>query len=265
MNTLRETVDRDDERCLVQRTPSVTPELARHFLEELWHWREGNELGAIRVEASPVGQVVLKHEFEHGWKGVVGVLGGREPRLVRAFRIGLLACSKGLRTPEPLLVIRCEKGLRLECLLVMRHVEGDDPWLRVAAVRSERRTLLADLAREIARWHAAGLRHRDLKAPNLLYDSRRESRGPWILDLVGAHEVGHPSLAMRARDLGRLRASARAAEVREDDWALFRDAYVRACAELGTPVANAGRFEQAIERWASKKLARNRRRRRPLA
>ena len=277
MNTQRANAERElasveSEAGLLTFPRDVDADLARGWLDAADRWctsgrldeampLSGDEL--IRVE-SPLGSLVFKREVEQGLKGAVGALGGREPRLERSFRVGLFALEQGLRTPEPLAVIRRKNGLSVESVLVTRFVRGEDPWPRLARVRVERDTLLQDLGGELARWHAAGLRHRDLKAPNLIY-SRDEPHGIWILDLVGARIVGSPSQAMRARDLGRLRASARAAGVREDDWSKLVEIYLEGCEACGAPVQAPGRFQTAIESWASKKLVRNRRRGRPLA
>jgi hypothetical protein len=90
--------------------------------------------------------------------------------------------------------------------------------------------LLATLADELARLHAAGFRHRDLKASNLLFHAGEAAAGSaaaapalvWT-DLDGLRCRGTVESRLRARDLARLETSfasadARAAGVRADDW-----------------------------------------------
>lgn len=110
----------------------------------------------------------------------------------------------------------------------------------------------------IARMHAAGVRHRDLKASNVLVDGTGER--VWIMDLDGARRVSRgPSLAGRARDVGRLVTSYFAVGLRPH---ALLEAYSNA-ARLDPGVREA--LGVGATAYAQRKIARNATRGLPVA
>ena len=172
----------------------------------------------LALVATPLGLVVAKRARRSPWKRTLSALGARPARAVLAFHAAEVLRARGLLTPEPLAVL----GGRAQPVLVTRHVEGRAPWEFVRA-GGALETLLECLARELARLHAAGFRHRDLKASNLLLAGALEAPELFWTDLDGLDACGTVEPRVRARDLSRLCASfasaeARAAGVRAGHW-----------------------------------------------
>lgn len=167
---------------------------------------------------TPLGAVVAKRARLGAWKRPLASLGARVNRPERAFRLGCALRLQDFATPEPLAVL----GRGGEAVLVTRYVDGLGPWEFLRAGHGLE-VLLATLAEALARLHAAGFRHRDMKASNLLLQtSQGEPRLVWT-DLDGLRPVGTVEPRLRAQDLGRLAASfesaeARAAGVRAGHW-----------------------------------------------
>src|SRR5690606_10774077 len=137
------------------------------------------------------------------------------------YRLGLKALDNKLNTPAPLCYISTRRGLGYETILINRLAEGLNPW-KVLPNRYLAARMLTALGRELANWHASGLRDRDLKGPNLLFDPRSSSQT--ILDLAGVHEFEPvPSLRIRANDLGRLHSGGRTAGLEPGQWQLLLD------------------------------------------
>jgi len=86
----------------------------------------------------------------------------------------LLAARAGVRTPAVLTAAPTGDGL---VLLVQQHVAGETLDRLDAAQVDDR--LLATIWAEVARLHAAGIAHRDLRRANVLVDPDRQ---PWLLD-----------------------------------------------------------------------------------
>jgi len=204
---------------------AVDPALLQTWAEAWPNWFGTGRVPLPRAPArselalvtTPVGPVVAKRARRSPWKRTLSAL-GRPARAVHAFRAAEDLRSHGLATPEPLAVL----GGRAQPVLVTRYVEGDGPWEFVGA-GGALETLVECLARELARLHAAGFRHRDLKASNLLLAGAREAPELFWTDLDGLEACGTVEPRVRARDLARLctsfaSAEARAAGVRAGHW-----------------------------------------------
>src|SRR5262245_26847683 len=205
-------------------SPSLPAELGHSWAREWAGWFGPRRIGLscapekdwlARVE-TPLGPIVAKRERGRAWKRSLAALGARPPRTERAFRLACQLREAGLAAPEPLAVL----GTPGDSALVSRYVDGVGPW---GLAPDARERLLVCLAEEIARLHAAGFRHRDMKASNVLLTRvDAELRLVWV-DLDGLAWRGTVEPHVRARDLARLctsfaSAEARAAGVRADAW-----------------------------------------------
>lgn len=248
---------------LLSPVPAVSVALALQWLDQARRWRQRRALpGAVALSAgevfrvdSDLGPVVIKRKLEQGFKGLMVGARLREPQLQRSFRLGLKACAAGLHTPEPLLYAERSQGLQIETILVTRFDPGLQPW---ALLQQEALApaLLQSLGHELADWHAAGLRHRDLKGPNLLYQPATATS--ILLDLAGVQDMdGAPvSAAVRARDLGRLRSGAVSAGITGAQWQCLLAAYIARSALRGCVLRDDVALAGAIERFVQRKLQR---------
>jgi|GEM_PF-1026307 hypothetical protein len=251
-------------------SPEVSPSLALEWLKLVQQWKRNSPLAdSVRLSAgevfrreSPVGPIVIKRRYEEGLKGLLVLLRLRETQLHRSYRLGLKALDNNLNTPAPLCYIVARRGLGYETILINRLAEGLNPWMVLPNRRLATR-MLESLGRELANWHASGLRDRDLKGPNLLFNPK--SCIQTILDLAGVHEFRPvPSLRIRANDLGRLHTGGRSAGLEPAQWKLLLDAYLEQSEKRGIAVDDTETFFGMIERYVSRKLRRNLRRNRPI-
>jgi tRNA A-37 threonylcarbamoyl transferase component Bud32 len=211
---------------------------------------------------SDLGPVVIKRKLEGGVKGMLVRSGLRESQLGRSFRMGMVAMNAGLTTPEPLLYAERSAGRAVETIVINRFEAGVQPWTLLAQEWLAPR-MLESLGRELANWHAAGLRHRDLKGPNLLYQGAFGRS--ILLDLAGVHEAGAElSLRIRARDLARLRSGALSAGIKPAQWQRLFDAYLRQSCLRGSTIVDDSEFLGSIERYVQRKLQRNQRLNKPV-
>lgn len=247
----------------------VTVEFVLLLMQRLRRWSPGQPLpeaqplsaGEVYKFDTALGPVVLKRKVESGLKGALARSQLREPQLHRSFRMGGLAVAAGLHTPEPLLYAERNLGAGIEALVVNRFDPGVQPWSFLPQPWLAT-PMLQSLGTELANWHAAGLRHRDLKGPNLLYQPATGTS--ILLDLAGAYE--HPeglSLRLRAQDLARLRSGALTAGIRPEQWQRLLDAYLHQATRRGVPIADSRDFPGCIEHYVRRKLARNQRLARP--
>ena len=193
----------------------------------------------------------------------------RTPPALRSWIHGHGLRERGLPTARPLAVLhRRRRGLVSEGYLLTEKIAGAQD-LRAALksldclAAAERRAGLwrrieqvAGLVREL---HRRQLSHRDLKAANVLADKEQV----WLIDLVGVRRHRRLRRGRRVQNLARLHASF------HDDPALTRTDKVRFLrVYLQWGLFGRGGWKtwwKAVERATRAKVARNRRRGRPLA
>ena len=174
----------------------------------------------------------------------------------RSWVNGHALLHRHLPTAHPwLLITRRDWFGEKEGYLLADLLPGVRELQEVAAERSI--GLINLLARELRQFHDRGLRHLDLKAPNLLVDENRQSL--WFIDLVGVRRGRLPNSADRQRDLARLALSfSRLPNYRSVDYLRFLKRYDP---ELG---ADWKIWWRTIRMAIAKKLARNAQRGRPV-
>ena len=152
----------------------------------------------------------------------------------RSWQSGHALLNRLLPTATPwLLHLRYRNGFEAEGFLLCERLTGREELQRVAGRangRAEKDRLLESLAVLVRTTHRRGLRHLDLKAPNILagvdasgrFDGRLD-----LIDLVGVRRVSRPSSAMRQRDLMRLVLSfARLPQFTRTDFRRFLRTYL---------------------------------------
>jgi tRNA A-37 threonylcarbamoyl transferase component Bud32 len=238
-------------RACVRAARSLDRELVVRLAEQSEHWFGSArvplpDLAAKRELAlveSPLGRLVAKRVRRRGLRGALARVRAGTGRAERAFELAHALAEAGLATPEALLVLRCGA----ERVLVTRYVAAPRPWEFLAAGGTAEE-LVAVLARDLARLHAAGFRHRDLKASNLLVRrAQKELEVVWT-DLDGLFRPARLGLRSRQRDLARLgmsfeSAAARAAGVRAGDWPELVRQYLAA---VGGRVSGPRAFERTL-------------------
>jgi hypothetical protein len=204
----------------------------------------------------------------------------RRPAALRSWLAGHGLRDRGLPTPCPLVVLhRRRKGLRREgYLLVDKVPDAVDlhramarlQELPAATRRSELRRLIDQVTRLVRDLHDRHVSHRDLKAANILVQTRPGipegpalgpayfgSQGPlWLIDLVGVTRQRRLARSRRVQNLARLHASfCRHPAITRTDKLRFLRTYLR----WGLR-GRAGwkRWWQQIEEATAEKIARNR-------
>ncbi|HED66811.1 MAG TPA: hypothetical protein ENJ09_14800 [Planctomycetes bacterium] len=235
-----------------RRAESVSDELYASWreAEPSWFAGEASPLPTaptcphLRLVQSPLGPVVAKRAH-------------RRARAVRAFDLARSLLARGLATPEPLAAWPSPHDGA--SILLTRLAPGHSPWNALrekggAATRTAR-AFAETAGHTIARLHAAGFRHRDLKEPNLLLTGDPD-RGFSLtfLDLDGLFERGDLSRRSRVRDLARLRVSfssraALEAGIRPHHFRRVLHSYLEE-----TP-AEFDRYLAATARWANRHTA----------
>ncbi len=232
----------------------------------------------VPVNGAP-RRVICKRFRVTGWSEPVANLLRRSPAL-RSWVQGHGLRERRLPTARPLLVLhRCGRGLLREGYLLTEKIEGavdlhaflaalaDLPPREGRAVLRRRLELIARLVREL---HRRQLSHRDLKAANLLTALPRPDVAidegcplAWFIDLVGVERFRRLPRSRRVQNLARLNASflAHPGLTRTD-----RLRFLRAYLQWGLHGSEGWKaWWRGIERATRKKVARNRRRGRPLA
>ena len=242
------------------------------WLELAKHWTPeqgpacGERLGngqVFRLQSS-LGTIVIKHKQCHGFKGFLSRLGLRELPLRRSFRLGCLARQRGLHTPTPLACFQQKTQTGFRSFLITRYLEAGKPWQMLEAPQAEVDAMLASIGREVAAWHLNGLRNRDLKGPNLLYDKQQHLL--YIIDLDGTHACGStPRLEICGRNLGRLKAGACAAGLSDSRWQTVLDAYLQEYLARGSQPPSQAALCAIINARAARKLRRYQRQNRPIS
>jgi hypothetical protein len=200
---------------------------------ELFHRGRGTEVYRGRLESDGplyyVKRFTPRSAGDH-WKYLL-----RGPRSLRAWARARQAEALGFRAVRPVCVLTEQRGRSAPTDVLITHAEPDAISLRDRLHRpgplAARRRLLADLGREVARWHAARLLHPDLNLGNLLVaDDPDGPRFVW-LDVEGNRRlpIGVP-LNRRAKNLADLNYEPRGL-TRTDRWRVWC-AY-RAAAGLG--------------------------------
>lgn len=248
----------------VESVPDVAEQQLQQWHELLSNWRPGKALpnaqrlnngGAVFRIDSPLGPLVVKRSFDIGIKGLLSICRIRTPVLLRAFRLGTRALAAGLHTARPYccFIRRCSFGF--ETVLITEFLDGTSPWRLTEMEESGLTLMLSRLGREIADWHANGLRNRDLKGPNLIYNPDTQILN--FIDLDGTHErLPVPSLHLRARDLSRCKAGALRAGLTEKQWQVTQNAYLSRCREQQITINDTASFDASINDGVRKKVER---------
>ncbi|HVR36369.1 MAG TPA: lipopolysaccharide kinase InaA family protein [Methylomirabilota bacterium] len=147
----------------------------------------------------------------------------RQSRGPRCFRKARLLEAVGV--PVARAVAASERrrwGLVVRSYFVMEEILGAIHWRDWTGHKGP---VIHATARVIARLHAAGFVHRDLKEANILLDKRGE---PFLVDLDGVHHVGRVTERQAVADLVRLaRGLVAATQATRADCARFLKAYCR--------------------------------------
>ncbi len=133
-------------------------------------------------------------------------------RAVRLFLRHKALLQRGVPTVQPVAALARRAGpVLLHSFLVTEHLDArtlyqvwEKDLLPAGNPPEERRKIMADAASLIARMHAAGVYHRDLKASNILVTPGSEMV---ISDLDGAQIKSSVTYAQRVRDLARYLSS----------------------------------------------------------
>ena len=238
------------------------------------NWTDGSPARTTRV-SSPVGDLFVKEQRRKLHRAILDALVGRPTAASRAFTTGLTLAAARVNAARPVGLI--QRRLLGESYLLLEFVDARDLRqhlieglaLRENGTRTKdadafKSALWKSLGQSVADLHAARVRQRDLKAPNILINDDR-SAGPRtvFVDLEGMERLRvAPSRAQRQRDLARLAASLRASAVREagvtdDDWRRVLQAYFEARGAKDDDEID--RFFAETLAWAERKEDRNRR------
>ncbi|MFQ3592419.1 MAG: lipopolysaccharide kinase InaA family protein [Gemmataceae bacterium] len=174
----------------------------------------------VLLEGQPTA-VVLKRVDATRWTDSLATW-FRPDAVTRSWRMGHAMSLRGLPSPRCLAVwhVGATGYLLQEKVPQPRYLKEFLAELPAKSVQ-RKRDLLRQVGRLVRRLHEWGIRHRDLKAPNLLVSPARAHLGPrgleaprwdggdhlWLVDLVGARLQRQVSLERRQRDLARLAAS----------------------------------------------------------
>lgn len=260
---------------------SVPRELAESWLEA-WsrpadqrpHWAVERR-AELAAPALPGGLAVTKLEEPGALRSILQRSLGLRGRAARAFQLGLDLESKEIPAARPLALLE-ERGpaWRLRACLVLAYIPGKT--LRehlleqlASSTASSRQVLKLRLweaiASAVARLHAAGVRQRDLKAPNIIVAGNSSAPSVHFIDLEGMRALGsRPTLGVRTRDLARLTTSLASEDLQgcgvnaEDTRELLRLYLLHAEGAAPTDAAVEGLLA-GTGRWRDRKLARNRR------
>ena len=265
---------------------SVPEEVCRRWIVEYPGWFEsprpsGLPGGRSRI-APGVGhgrEVFVKRQESSIGRTVFSACLGRPAKSARAFRLGLALSAAGVPTARTLALIERRGGVgKWESCLVLERLDACNLRQLVGDLLPDsppsiefKSKLVKSLAKSAAALHQAGFRQRDLKAANLLVG---DSDGEFVVhfvDFVGMRQFwGAPPLRIRVRDIARLSVSFQAEPFSEagfdrGDWESFVSTYLEAFD--GRPSSTEERRDvmELTERWAGRKIARNRRRRLPIS
>jgi serine/threonine protein kinase len=133
-------------------------------------------------------------------------------RARRLFKRLVTLIERGVPTLQPIAALSERTGPFLQrSFLITEHLDARhlfELWEKdiypSGNAPGRRRRIMTDVARLVARMHAAGVFHRDLKSSNILVQS---GGAPVIADLDGARFGSAVSYGQRVRDLARLSTS----------------------------------------------------------
>ena len=258
--------------------------VAERWLSEHLDWfavpRPRPHIAELTLETG--GAFVKTESFSLG-RSLRYEIARRPARAHRAFRYGLALARENVPAPRPLALIEHRpRGLVRRSFLVLETVDGQmlhdflgSSALAGAGGAALKEALWDALATEIAALHAAGFRQRDLKAPNILVSTDRNSDrfAVHLVDLEGMNRLQQtpPPQRVRIRDLARLVVSLRQLSSPEKGGVTARDLtslitrYLEHASSTPPWPGEAAEFLAQCERWARRKERRNRRRRRPLS
>jgi hypothetical protein len=275
----------------------VSRDLAEKWIAEHPDWfRAGAGAGAsaggavgpgrtvrVDVEGTPG---VAKREAATLPKRLLCALVGRAGRSRKAFEIGVELAGSRVEAARPLALIEVGHGklVRWSCVVfqaiegttlrsfILERVAGLDPGEAPGEARDVlKHGLWSAIAAQVAHLHAACMRQRDLKAPNILISRDREGAfRASLIDLEGMTKLASPpSTRVRARDLARLAVSLRegriaAAGVGAEDWRFLVASYLEEAFGRKPSTIEIDGYVAHTVAWARKKEARNRRRRRVI-
>lgn len=135
----------------------------------------------------------------------------RASRPWRNLKIAIHLIQNGVDTPAPLALMEERRsGLLMRSYLLTEYVPGErirDLIARQMGNMAWQAEIVESLADFIARFHASGCCHRDLKANNILLEIDGDRDRPWIVDLDGAKLKQEIVERDRMLDLGRLLTS----------------------------------------------------------
>lgn len=263
--------------------------------ETAWKWLEGHALwfdseggardpwgGRANLARVPIAKstLIAKREARSASRSFLYALAGRSSRSKEAFEIGLHLRERGVSAALPLAFIETSKsGVVQESCLILEVADGvplrELLLSRLGSIREEtkrdgfKKRLWTAIAAEVARLHAACVRQRDLKAPNLL--AKEEDDGRFtvtLVDLEGMTKLaGLPPLRVRTRDLARLLVSFREEGVKKagvspEDWGFLVTRYLEESNGMEPSPKQVSSFVQATLEWAIRKEERNRSRER---
>jgi tRNA A-37 threonylcarbamoyl transferase component Bud32 len=215
----------------------------------------------VPTRTGPLPMVYKRFRVTHWTDALANSL--RSSPALRSWKNGHAFSDRALRSPLPMLVLHRRRfGLSTTGYLLCRRVQ-DAQHLHEAVAASERisrRQLIDQVARWIRLMHERGIRHRDLKAANILVTRLMEC---WFIDLVGVRIHRRVSRSLRVRDLARLNASfISSPHLTRSDRLRFLRTYL-----IWSLRGQAGWKEwwKEIAQATQVKIDRNRRRNRPLA
>ena len=205
----------------------------------IWGQMDERHHGVSIVDAPGGGSLVLKAGRSRRF---------RRSRSHAAARMALRLGRAGVRTPEAHAVCSQDPGgLRL---LVMEHVGALD--MENLLLSEDAGDWVSAMVRSIAAMHAADVRHRDLKASNVLLVRGEAGPEAWLIDLDGARHLPFGvGLSRRARDLARLELSL---DIMGADGAELLQRYVPLA---GWSPAQSARARRVIDAYKIHKRARN--------
>lgn len=236
-----------------------------------WKRGKGTNVGAIQLDELDPDRTQVVKKYIHPPVRELFASWGRDNAATRAWKNGLALRLRELPTPRPLMLVHRYKGMLLESSYLL--TERVDSSLTIAEYLSDeiaplpenerRRVLRGCIIRAaslLRRMHDRRVTHHDLKATNILATKTSDLAHPdlWLIDLDGVQTW------QRIPDADLLQNIARFAVSFMDNRHLSRTDRLRFVKRyLGAGSQNKKTWKalwRAIDRWATEKIQRNRRR-----